>query len=153
RVRDLDAGYGAVRVLSGVDVSVGEGEIVALLGTNGAGKSTLVRVVAGLVRAERGSVRMAGEDVGRLTPERIARRGVAVAPGGQGVFPSLTVGENLRMAAWTGGGRAGRRAAVADALDRFPLLRPRLEEPAAALSGGQQQLLTLAMALTARPRL
>ncbi|HEY8525720.1 MAG TPA: MFS transporter [Acidimicrobiales bacterium] len=153
-VRGLDVSYGDVQVLFGVDLEVGEGEIVALLGTNGAGKSTLLRAIAGLLPADKGAVIVDGRDVTYAPAQEIAPRGVVLVPGGQGTFPSLTVAENLRAAGWLT--RRSRREAAArteEALDLFPALRSRLADPAADLSGGQQQMLALAMALLSRPRL
>lgn len=153
-VRGLDVAYDGVQVLFGVDFEVDEGEIVALLGTNGAGKSTLLKAISGLVEAANGAIVFDGRDMTYAPPHEVAARGVVQAPGGQGVFPSLTVAENLRLAGWT---HRNDRARVHDAtqrvLDIFPTLRTRLEEPAGNLSGGQQQMLTLGMAFVTRPRL
>jgi ABC-type branched-subunit amino acid transport system ATPase component/ABC-type branched-subunit amino acid transport system permease subunit len=154
RCEALDVAYGPVPVLFGVDFQVKPGEVVALLGTNGAGKSTLLRAISGLTPPQRGRIHLDGDDITGLTPEAIARRGVVQMPGGRGIYPGLSVGDNLRLAAWT---FRRDRAAVDDALDRvlgiFPVLRRRLREPAGLLSGGQQQMLTLAQALVPRPRL
>jgi ABC-type branched-subunit amino acid transport system ATPase component/ABC-type branched-subunit amino acid transport system permease subunit len=153
-VRDLTVAYDGVPVLHGVDLDVGVGEIVALLGTNGAGKSTVLRAVAGLAPVTTGHVRFAGTDVTNARPEALATLGVASAPGGVGIFPSLTVAEHLRLAAWTRRGDPDAvRGATDDALQRFPELDDRLTARAGDLSGGQQQMLNLAMALVARPRL
>ncbi len=153
-VRDLTAGYDGVVVLDGVEVEIGEGEIVALLGTNGAGKSTLLRAIGGVVEADHGAIVFDGRDITHLPPDEIARLGVAQVPGGEGIFPTLTVEENLRAAAWQGR-RQGRRDAelIEEALTRFPVLAPRRAERAGNLSGGQQQMLGLAMALLTRPKL
>jgi len=153
-VRDLSVAYDRVPVLHGVDLDVGVGEIVALLGTNGAGKSTVLRAVAGLAPVSAGHVSVAGADVTNARPDTLAALGVACAPGGVGTFPSLTVAEHLRLAAWTRrGDRDAVRHATEDALTRFPELSDRLSARAGDLSGGQQQMLNLAMALVARPRL
>jgi ABC-type branched-subunit amino acid transport system ATPase component/ABC-type branched-subunit amino acid transport system permease subunit len=150
----VHVGYGPLPVLFGVDFSVEPGEVVALLGTNGAGKSTLLRAISGLTPPQQGRILLDGADITGLAPEAIARRGVVQMPGGRGIFPSLSVADNLRLAAWI-----FRRdgSAVDEALDRvlglFPVLRLRLREPAGLLSGGQQQMLTLAQALVPRPRL
>jgi ABC-type branched-subunit amino acid transport system ATPase component/ABC-type branched-subunit amino acid transport system permease subunit len=154
RVRSVDVAYDRVQVLFGVDVEIARGQVVALLGTNGAGKSTLLRALTGLSHPTSGTVEIDGVDVTHARPETIARMGVATAPGGQGVFPSLTVGENLRVAGWTrrrepGGATAVVRAAV----EHFPALADRMGDRADALSGGQQQMLSLAMALATQPRL
>ena len=150
-VRNLDVGYDGVQVLFGVELEVAEGECVALLGTNGAGKSTLLRAIGGVVEADRGVVLLDGREITHAPPHEIAALGVAQVPGGQGVFPSLTVGENLRLAAWLD--RGDGRSRFDAAYELFPILRERIDEPAGDLSGGQQQMLALAMALAARPRL
>ncbi|MGH9015156.1 MAG: ATP-binding protein, partial [Acidimicrobiia bacterium] len=153
-VRDLDVAYDGVQVLFGVDFEVDEGEIVALLGTNGAGKSTLLRAVSGLVRARGGAVIFDGRDMTHTPPDEIAGRGVTQVPGGQGVFPSLTVAENLRLAGWLQRRDTKEvRAATERVFGYFPVLRERLHEPAGNLSGGQQQMLTLGMAFISKPRL
>ncbi|MEQ1785623.1 MAG: MFS transporter [Acidimicrobiales bacterium] len=152
-VRNLDVGYDGVQVLFNVDLEIDEGEVVALLGTNGAGKSTLLKAIAGVVQADAGAVVFDGRDATYAPPHEIAARGIVLVPGGQGVFPSLTVEENLRLAGWLEHDRDERAARVEGALTQFPALRSRLSEPAANLSGGQQQMLTISMALLSRPRL
>ncbi len=152
-VRNVDVSYDGVQVLFGVNLEVDEGEIVALLGTNGAGKSTLLKAIAGLVPADAGAIVFDGRDATYAPPHEIAARGIVMVPGGQGVFPSLTVTENLRLAGWLDHDHRSRADAVERTLVMFPALRPRLEDPAANLSGGQQQMLTLAMALLSKPRL
>jgi ABC-type branched-subunit amino acid transport system ATPase component/ABC-type branched-subunit amino acid transport system permease subunit len=153
RVRGLDVDYDGVQVLFDVDLDVHAGEIVALLGTNGSGKSTLLKAVSGLLDPGRGTVTFDGRVTTHTRPERIVALGVVQAPGGHGVFPSLRVADNLRLAAWTTRDRAATNRSVADALDLFPVLAERAQEAAGNLSGGEQQMLTLAMALIARPRL
>jgi branched-chain amino acid transport system ATP-binding protein len=153
-VRNLDVEYDGVQVLFGVNFEVDEGEIVALLGTNGAGKSTLIKAISGLVEATNGAVIFDGRDATYAPPYEVAARGIVQVPGGQGVFPSLTVDENLRLASWLQRHDHRRtREATEQVLDRFPILRDRLHEPAANLSGGQQQMLTLGMAFITKPRL
>ncbi len=153
-VRGLDVAYGGVQVLFGVDVDIVEGEITALLGTNGAGKSTLLKAVGGVAPVTGGSIRLGDVDLGQLPPDQIARQGIAQMPGGQGVFPSLTVRENLRVAAWLiRHDHAEVAARTVDVLRRFPVLGERQDEEAANLSGGQQQQLALAMALLTQPKL
>ncbi len=153
-IRDLDVGYDGLQVLFGVNMEVAEGEIVALLGTNGAGKSTLLRAVTGITEADFGAVIFDGRDITHAPPNEIAALGVASVPGGAGIFPGLTVGENLRSAGWlVRRDRAGLDQRVEQTLDIFPILREHLAEPASNLSGGQQQMLALGMALLARPRL
>jgi ABC-type branched-subunit amino acid transport system ATPase component/ABC-type branched-subunit amino acid transport system permease subunit len=150
-VRNLDVDYDGVQVLFGVDLDVERGEIVALLGTNGSGKSTLLRTISGLLDPDRGVVMFDGRVTTHERPERIAAWGVVQAPGGHGVFPSLSVDDNLRLACWTS--NADGRRTVDDALAIFPALVARRREKAGKLSGGEQQLLTLTMALAMRPRL
>jgi len=153
-VRALQVSYGDVQVLFGVDLDVSEGEIIALLGTNGAGKSTLLKAICGVSPASRGAVVFDGRDITHAPAEEIAPLGLAQVPGGQGVFGSLSVADNLRTAGWLlRQDRAERTARVDEALERFPVLRQRLDDPAADLSGGQQQMLALAMAFLSRPRL
>ena len=153
-VRGLDVAYGGVQVLFGVDLDVRRGEITALLGTNGAGKSTLLRAIGGVAPVTAGSARIGDVDLRRLRAEQVPRHGIVQMPGGHGVFPSLTVDENLRVAAWLfRGNRRDATARIEEARDRFPILGERRGHAAADLSGGQQQQLALAMALLARPDL
>jgi ABC-type branched-subunit amino acid transport system ATPase component/MFS family permease len=153
-VRDLQVSYGQVQVLFGVDLDVAEGEVVALLGTNGAGKSTLLRAISGVTEAGFGAVILDGRDITHAPPNEIASLGVAQVPGGAGVFPSLSVAENLRAAVWmVRRDRAEVERRTGAVLAAFPTLADRLDEPAADLSGGQQQMLALGMALLSRPRL
>ena len=150
-VRGVDAGYDGRQVLFGVDIDIKEGEIVALLGTNGAGKSTLLKSISGVVEADRGAVVLDGRDITHAPPNEIATLGISQMPGGQGVFGSLTVGENLRLAGWTRS-HGDADAAIEDVLTTFPVLRERYNASAADLSGGQQQMLALGMAFVAKPR-
>ena len=153
-VRDLSVGYGGAAVVKGADLEIAEGEIVVLLGANGAGKSTLVRAIGGIVQADAGAVIFDGRDITHMPPDASARLGIAQVPGGEGVFPTLTVEENLRAAAWP---QRRRRESDADliheAFTMFPALASRRADRAGNLSGGQQQMLTLAMALLTEPRL
>ena len=151
-MRGVDAGYGGRQVLFGVDIDIKEGEIVALLGTNGAGKSTLLKAISGVVEADRGAVVLDGRDITHAPPNEIAGLGISQMPGGQGVFGSLTVGENLRLAGWTRQRTHDADAAIDEVLNMFPVLRERLTDSAADLSGGQQQMLALGMAFIAKPR-
>jgi branched-chain amino acid transport system ATP-binding protein len=153
-VRNVDVHYDNVQVLFGVNFEVDEGEIVALLGTNGAGKSTLLKTISGLVEATNGAVVFDGRDMTYAPPNEVAARGVVQMPGGQGVFPTLSVGEHLRLAGWL---HRHDKAAVAESTEHvlglFPVLLGRLGEPAGNLSGGQQQMLALGMAFIEKPRL
>ena len=151
-VRGLVAAYGPVTVLRGVDLDVGEGEVVAVLGPNGAGKTTLLRALSGGCRAS-GRATFAGRDLLGLAPDRVARLGIAHVPEGRGTFAELSVRDNLRIGAWR---RRDRQQVVRDIdelLDRFPRLRERLDQPAGSLSGGEQQMLAIARGLVSAPRL
>ncbi len=153
-VRQLAVGYDGVPVLRSVDLEIAEGEIVALLGTNGAGKSTLLRAIGGVAEADGGAVIFDGRDITHAPPDEIARLGIGQMPGGDGVFPTMTVEDNLRAAAWQE--RRHRHRAeerVAETLGRFDVLAQRRQDRAGDLSGGQQQMLALAMALLAAPEL
>ena len=153
-LRGVDVAYDEVQVLFGVDLDVKEGEIVALLGTNGAGKSTLLRAVSGVAEAHRGAVIFDGIDITHAPPHEIAARGVVQVPGGAGVFPGLTVEENLQVAGWLHRqDRSQSEALVARAHELFPVLVERAGTEAGDLSGGQQQMLALSMALVSRPKL
>jgi branched-chain amino acid transport system ATP-binding protein len=153
-VRGLSVAYDSVQVLFDVNLEVDEGEVVALLGTNGAGKSTLLKAIAGTVDPSEGAIVFDGRDMTYTPPDEAAGRGVTMAPGGQGVFPSLTVRENLQLAGWIHRkDKAHTREATDRVLDIFPVLRDRMDEPGGNLSGGQQQMLTLGMAFIEQPRL
>ena len=152
--RGVDAGYAGVQVLFGVDFEVEKGEIVALLGTNGAGKSTLLRAITGLVDPTDGTVCLAGRDITHADANAGARLGIMAVPGGRGVFPTLSVADNLKVATWLV--RKDRRradAAVQRVLEFFPILRERWHTAAGDLSGGEQQMLSLAQAFIAEPQL
>ncbi|HEY8546305.1 MAG TPA: MFS transporter, partial [Acidimicrobiales bacterium] len=152
--RDVSAHYGSVQVLFGVNLEVDEGEVVALLGTNGAGKSTLLKAIAGQLQASDGAIIFDGRDMTHTPPEEVAKRGVAMVPGGQGVFTQLTVADNLRLAAWqVNASPLEARIATERVLETFPVLRQRWKVEAGNLSGGQQQMLTLGMAFIGKPRL
>ncbi|HEY2429596.1 MAG TPA: ABC transporter ATP-binding protein, partial [Acidimicrobiales bacterium] len=152
-VEGLCARYGEARALSEVSFTVETGKALAVLGANGAGKSTLARAISGLVRPSAGRVELAGEDISGWSPDRIRRAGVLHLPEGRGVFRGLTVTDNVRMAAAAVDGRAARREAVERAFDIFPILADRRRQPAGLLSGGEQQMLSLARALATAPRL
>jgi branched-chain amino acid transport system ATP-binding protein len=146
----LRAAYDRVEVLHGIDLTVERGSVLAVLGPNGAGKSTMLDVVAGLHPASAGTVRVAGDDVTGMDPARLARRGVCSVPEGRGVFPNLTVRENLWMMTYAG---VSRREAEERAYQRFPALQGRAHQAAGHLSGGEQQMLAIARALATEPSL
>jgi len=152
-VEGLVARYGRITALHGISLTLEAGEIVTLLGANGAGKTTTLRTISGLMAAAAGSVRFDGADITKLPAERIVRAGIGHAPEGRRVFPRMTIRENLFLGAYT---RSGKRE-IADDTERilttFPRLRERLDQRAATLSGGEQQMLAIGRALMSRPRL
>jgi branched-chain amino acid transport system ATP-binding protein len=148
--RGVRAAYEEVEVIHGVDAAFSEGVVTAILGANGAGKSTLLSLAAGIMAPTEGEVRFAGEAVRMGTTSRLARNGLCLIPEGRGVFPNLTVRENLWVMTHSG---AGRRHVESCAFDRFPRLGERRDQHAGRLSGGEQQMLALARALATSPRL
>jgi branched-chain amino acid transport system ATP-binding protein len=157
KIEKVEAGYGAVRALHNVSVSVRDGETVALLGTNGNGKSTLMKCVMGIVRPTRGSVVLTLEnqthDLTRLSTEEIVNLGVAMVPEGRRLFPKLTVEENLLLGAFRPQARREIKRNLAFALEVFPILSERRKQLAGSMSGGQQQMLAIARALMSAPKL
>jgi len=151
-VEHVEAGYGGVIALQDVSITAKPGTITAVLGANGAGKTTLLATISGLVRARKGRVALDGTDLTRRPPEEIVRAGVAHVPEGQAVITELTVEENLRVGGLWRHGQAGRAAALADAYQRFPALAAARSRSAATLSGGERQILVIARALMARPK-
>ena len=153
-MRGLTARYGAVVAVDDLSLEVQEGELVALLGANGAGKTTTLSCIAGIMRSPESRIWFAGEEISKLSPETIVRRGISLAPEGRRVFQRLSVAENLALGAAT---RGGRRSEVQEdrehMLSLFPVLRDRLSQAAGLLSGGEQQQLAIARALMSRPRL
>jgi branched-chain amino acid transport system ATP-binding protein len=156
-VRDVDAGYGAVRALHGISLSIGEKETVALLGTNGNGKSTLMKCVMGMVRPTRGSILLSLEgqshDLTRLSTEQIVNLGVAMVPEGRRLFPKLTVEENLLLGAFRKSARGDIGRNLSFCFEVFPVLAERKRQLAGSMSGGQQQMLAIARALMSTPKL
>jgi branched-chain amino acid transport system ATP-binding protein len=150
-VRDLTVSYRTIRAVRGVSFDVRGGEVVALLGANGAGKSTLLRAVAGARAPDAGRVRFDGTDITGWASHRVARRGLRLVPEGRGLLARMTVWENLLMGQYAGG--LGSARDLDAALERFPVLRQRRGQLASTLSGGEQQMLAIARALVARPRL
>ncbi|WP_176065334.1 ABC transporter ATP-binding protein [Anaeromyxobacter diazotrophicus] len=152
-VKDLVVHYGAIEALRGVSLEVPEGQVVALIGANGAGKTTTLRAVSRMLRPTSGSVRFRGEELTRLMPHDIVARGLAHAPEGRGIFLNLTVKENLDLGAFLrrdGDGIAADRERM---FSLFPILRERMSQVAGTLSGGEQQMLSVARALMSRPKL
>jgi branched-chain amino acid transport system ATP-binding protein len=151
-VEHVEAGYGGVTALKDVSITARPGTITAVLGANGAGKTTLLATISGMVRARKGRVALDGADLTRRRPEEIVRAGVAHVPEGQAVITELTVEENLRVGGLWRHRQAGRAAALADAYRRFPVLAPARHRSAATLSGGERQILVIARALMASPK-
>lgn len=151
-VEDLQVTYGAVAALDGVTLTVRPGSITAVLGANGAGKTTLLRSITGLVRPRRGGVQYESEELTRLAPEEIVRRGLAHVPEGRGVIQDLTVEDNLRLGALWRSDRDDRRVALEEMYGLFPVLQDRRRQPAHNLSGGERQMLVVARALMSRPK-
>ena len=150
-LQDVHAGYGPVRVVRGVSLSLREGEVLGLLGRNGMGKTTLIRSIAGLLPLARGSIRFAGQDLTRLPAHERARLGIATVVQGRGIFPRLSVWENLEMGRVAGGGAKASR--LDEVIGYFPRLGERLRQAAGTLSGGEQQMVAIGRALMTHPKL
>jgi branched-chain amino acid transport system ATP-binding protein len=149
----LEVRYGEARALDGVSLEVGSGELVCVVGPNSAGKSTLVNTIAGLLRVRSGSLRLDGSDLTVLPPHRFIEAGIAVVPEGRRLFAEMTVRENLELGSLAPAARRRRRESMREVCEMFPVLGERLDSAAGALSGGQQQMVAIARALMARPRL
>lgn len=149
----VSAGYGGVPAVRDISLEVVDGCVLALLGPNGAGKSTLTRVITGLVATDRGDVHFAGQRVTKWSTVKRVRAGMVLIPEERGIFPTLSVEENLMLAVAIDGQRTSRRDAVARSYELFPALKPRRQQRAGSLSGGEQQMLSLARVLVTRPRL
>jgi branched-chain amino acid transport system ATP-binding protein len=150
-VENIDAGYGPIGVLRGVSFSVGRGEVVGVLGRNGMGKTTLIRALSGLVIPTAGAIRFEGCDITRLEPHKRARLGITTVVQGRGMFPKLTVRENLKMGRMASG--RVNRDRTEEVLDYFPRLHERLGQLAGTMSGGEQQMLAIGRGLMTDPRL
>jgi branched-chain amino acid transport system ATP-binding protein len=153
QVSRLTVGYGDVQVLWGIDLQVGYGEWVTVVGSNGVGKSTLLKTIAGLLRATGGSLRWQGRDVTSLSAAERVRCGISLVPEGKHLFSGMTVRENLLMGAFARRSRAEERDGLEKVLTLFPALRDRTEQIAGTLSGGEQQMCSLGRGLMARPKL
>jgi len=152
-ISGLSVDYGPIAALRDVTLRVGEGQLVGILGANGAGKTSLLRTISGLVRASAGSIRFNGSEIGQVRPDEIVRRGIVHVPEGRGIFPDLTVRENVLVGAHSRTDRAGIAADYARMLEMFPSLARREKQDGSTLSGGEQQMLALARAMMGRPKL
>jgi branched-chain amino acid transport system ATP-binding protein len=152
-VKDLEAGYGDVQVVWGVTFSVSAGEIATLVGGNGAGKTTTLKAISGVVRSRRGQILFDGKDITRSPSHRIAALGIAHVPEGRGLFPLMTVHENLELGLISAGARANRAQSFERVFALFPKLKDRQNQQAGTLSGGEQQMAAIARGLMALPRL
>ncbi|MFY1637675.1 ABC transporter ATP-binding protein [Solwaraspora sp. WMMB335] len=152
-IEDVSLLYGRIQALHGISLTVDEGEIVALIGANGAGKSTTMRAISGIRAIASGRIRFAGEDISKLRADLRVRRGLCQAPEGRGIFPGMSVLENLDMGAYTRHDRAGIAADLDRVLTLFPRLAERRRQPGGTLSGGEQQMLAVGRALMSRPKL
>jgi branched-chain amino acid transport system ATP-binding protein len=152
-VQDIHTYYGNIHALKGVSLTVGQGEIVTLLGANGAGKTTTLRTICGLLKPRQGKVLLDGEDLGGYKAHEIVAKGVAMVPEGRGIFSRLTVAENLDMGAYARSDRAAIRKDLERVFSLFPRLNERSKQVAGTLSGGEQQMLATGRAMMAHPRL
>ncbi|MBS0191039.1 MAG: ABC transporter ATP-binding protein [Phycisphaerales bacterium] len=152
-VENLQVSYGAIRALHGISLRVDQGEVVTLIGCNGAGKTTTLRAISGIVRSSGGKVSFEGRDITRVKPHELVRLGIAHSPEGRGVFANMTVEENLSLGAFARNDHAEIAKDREKGLSLFPRLRERYKQFAGTLSGGEQQMLAMARALMARPRM
>ena len=152
-VEDVKVHYGAIQALRGVTLSVGQGEVVALIGANGAGKTSTLRAVSGMLKPSGGKITLAGQNITGMKAHQLVPRGMAHAPEGRGVFPNLTVLENLELGAYLRRDADGIAADMEKSYTLFPRLKDRRNQAAGTLSGGEQQMLAIARALLSRPKL
>ena len=152
-IKDLNTSYGSINALRGINLEVNEGEIISLIGSNGAGKSTLLASVTGTAPARKGQILFDGKDITHYKPNEIVRLGVSLSMEGRGVFPRLTVEENLRVGAYTRKSKEEIKATMEEMYEMFPRLAQRNKQLAGTMSGGEQQMLAIARALMSKPRL
>ncbi len=152
-IENLEAGYGPIAVLQQISLTVGKGEIVTVIGANGAGKTTTLQTISGVVKAQAGKIVFDGEDISKVPDYKIVSRGLAQSPEGRKIFPRLTVLENLEMGAFTRNDAPGIRDDIEKSYHYFPILKQRAKQLGGTLSGGEQQMLAIARALMARPKL
>ena len=153
-VNDLHVFYGRIEAIKGISFTVGEGEIVTLIGANGAGKKTTMRTISGVRSVAQGSIKFEGQDITKMAPHDRVKLGICQAPEGRGIFPGMTVRENLDMGTYVRGGNAAEKAAdLEHVFHLFPRLQERITQLGGTLSGGEQQMLAIGRALMSRPRL
>jgi branched-chain amino acid transport system ATP-binding protein len=152
-VRDLQVAYGAAQALWGVSLEVRPGELLCVVGPNGAGKTTLINAIAGMLRARSGHIVLNGQDITQLPAHRFCEAGIALVPEGRRLFTGMSVLENLELGSYLPHAKAVRAETLAQVIELFPVIREKLASPAGELSGGQQQMVAIARALMARPRL
>ena len=152
-LKDVHTYYGQIHALKGVSLAVNAGEIVTLIGSNGAGKSTTLRTISGILRPRRGEVRLEGQSVASIPPHRLVERGIGHVPEGRGVFPALTVLENLEMGAYLLNNRSEFLRRIENVFTLFPRLQERMQQRGGTLSGGEQQMLAIGRALMQEPRI
>ena len=152
-VHDLHVAYGAAPALWGVSLEVRTGELLCVVGPNGAGKTTLINTLAGILRARAGRIVFEGRDITALAPHRFCEAGIAIVPEGRRLFTGMSVLENLELGSYLPAAKAQRKQSLEAAIELFPVLKEKLAAPAGELSGGQQQMVAIARALMARPRL
>jgi branched-chain amino acid transport system ATP-binding protein len=152
-VKNIESYYGPIMAIKGVSLDVEEGNIVTILGANGAGKTTILKTISGVIEPEKGTIEFMGKRIERMSPEKIVRMGISHVPEGREVFHDLTVRENLMMGSYLRGDRDGIHADLKTVFGYFPILQERSSQLAGNMSGGEQQMLAIARALMARPRL
>ncbi|HSR03166.1 MAG TPA: ABC transporter ATP-binding protein [Proteiniclasticum sp.] len=151
-IRGLKVSYGAIQALKGIDLTVYEGDVVAILGANGAGKTTTLKKISGIIDAEAGSIKLYGQDITKMEPEKIARLGISMSPEGRAVFKDLTVEENLKAGAFTLKDKARIKKNFERVYSYFPVLEERKNQVSSTLSGGEQQMLAIGRALMGSPK-
>jgi branched-chain amino acid transport system ATP-binding protein len=152
-LKDVNSYYGKIHALKGISITVDEGEIVTLIGGNGAGKTTTLRSISGLLHPREGSVSLMGKDITRMAPNHVHKEGLGLVPEGRGIFPRLTVLENLEMGAYIVKDKAAIEERIEHAFDLFPRLRERSSQKGGTLSGGEQQMLATARGLMSNPKI
>jgi branched-chain amino acid transport system ATP-binding protein len=152
-LKDVHIGYGGIKAVKGISLHVDAGELVTLIGANGAGKTTVLKAISGLLKPSAGEIQYDGKSIVGTSPHLISQQGLALVPEGRGVFPGLTIEENLAMGAYCRRDREGVAADIEVAYQRFPRLKERAKQTAGTLSGGEQQMLAISRALMSRPKL